>query len=84
MNNMHVSIDNVGRITATSKDYPFGENDMVFDFPDGFDFLTQSEYRIADGELVHDPLPVPVFPPSADEVNAANINYLSMMLGVTL
>ena len=85
MNSMHVRVDtDTGRIAATSKDYPFGEDDQMFDFPDGFDFLHQRDYRIVNNELVNDPLPVPVPPPSPEEINAANINYLSMMMGVAL
>lgn len=57
---MYYQADETGRIMATTEREEYAGDDYgQFDFPDGFDFSTQSEYRIVDGELVHDPLPVP-------------------------
>lgn len=47
-----------------------------FDFPDGFDFCRQSDYKLIDGELNYDPLPEPEEEPTADDV-------LNTLLGVT-
>lgn len=52
---MHVATDADGRINYTSEDYSAGESGFEFDFPENFDFGTQSDYRIVDGELIHDP-----------------------------
>ena len=51
---MYVTTDETGRITCTSECGDPGE-DATFDFPEGFDFEAQTDYRIVDGELVHDP-----------------------------
>lgn len=47
--------DEAGHICATTDVEEFAEGMAEFDFPEGFDFERQSEYRIVDGELVHDP-----------------------------
>lgn len=52
-----IQTDDTGRITATTDDEEFATGMTEFEFPEGFDFASQSEYRIVDGELVHDPLP---------------------------
>lgn len=56
---MYVMTDDDGRICATTDVEEYADGMGTFDFPDGFDFDSQSEYRIVDGELVHDPLPEP-------------------------
>lgn len=55
-----VLMDAQGRITATSMKYDMGKSAFAFPFPEDFDFSRQSDWRIADGALVHDPLPSPV------------------------
>ena len=45
--------------------------DKAFDFPEGFVFGTEHEYRFVGGELVHDPLPVPDAAPTPEERIAA-------------
>lgn len=52
---MYVMTDEDGRITATTDaaEYATGMAEMAF--PDGFDFSAQREWRVVDGELVHDP-----------------------------
>lgn len=53
---MYVQTDETGRILATTEFEEYASDDMTeFDFPEGFDFNAQSEYRVVDGELVHDP-----------------------------
>lgn len=47
-----------GRISATTQYEEYaGDGWEQFEFPDDFDYTKQGEYRIQDGELVHDPLP---------------------------
>lgn len=58
---MFIHTDENGRIDVTVSDEQYaGEDYVQFSFPDDFDFSLQNEYRIVDGELVHDPLPIPV------------------------
>lgn len=56
---MYVSTDDTGRICATTDVEEYAEGMTEFDFPEDFDFNAQDEWRIVDGELVHDPRPVP-------------------------
>lgn len=56
---MYVSTDETGRIGATTEYKQFAIGMDEFEFPEDFDFTKQHEYRIVDGELVHDPLPEP-------------------------
>lgn len=55
---MYVSVDENGRICASTSKEEYAEGMTEFDFPDDFDYESQSDYRIADGELIHDPLPM--------------------------
>lgn len=54
---MYVKTDDTGRITATTQFEEYSEGMSEFDFPEDFDFDSQSEWRIVNGELLHDPLP---------------------------
>ena len=54
---MWAMTDDEGRICATTDVEEFAGGMEPFDFPEGFDFGSQSEWRIVDGELIHDPLP---------------------------
>lgn len=52
-----VQVDDEGRILVTTDNEQFSGPDMFeFTFPGGFDFSKQNDYRISDGELLHDPL----------------------------
>lgn len=51
----YVQTDETGRIVATTGEEEYAEGFEEFDLPDDFDYLHQSDYRIEDGELVHDP-----------------------------
>ena len=62
---VYASFDEEGRILATTPNSKFAEGMSEFDFPDDFDFSIQDEYRIQNGELIHDPLP-----PSEEEIAA--------------
>lgn len=54
---MYVMTDDEGRICATTDVDEYADGMETFDFPDGFDFDSQSEWRIVNGELLHDPIP---------------------------
>lgn len=54
---MFAMTDDDGRITASTEYERYSDGMTEFAFPEGFDVTTQAEYRIVDGELVHDPLP---------------------------
>ena len=57
---MYVQTDSNGRILVTvSQEEYTDETYIAFEFPSDFDYAKQNEYRIANGELVHDPLPEP-------------------------
>lgn len=60
----YTAVDEDGHIGATTSEKEYASDDMIeVDFPEDFDFSMQNEYRIVDGELVHDPLP-----PSEEEL----------------
>lgn len=65
---MYVATDDDGRVTATTDVEEYAEGMSEFDFPEGFDFSTQDEWRIVGGELIHDPLP-----PSEEGLEAARL-----------
>lgn len=55
---MYVQTDGSGRIFATTGHEEYaGDAYFELDFPEGFDFSRQDEWRVVDGELVHDPPP---------------------------
>lgn len=55
----YVCIDTDGRIQSTTDKQEYAELDAIqLEFPENFDFSTQADYRIVDGELIHDPLPL--------------------------
>lgn len=58
---MWTAVDETGRITCTTPYEKYADESMIdYDiFPDDFNFGTQNDYRIVDGELVYDPLPEP-------------------------
>lgn len=54
---MYVSTGNDGRIFVTTDNEAYtDETYFEFEFPEDFDYSLQNEYRIVDGELVHDPI----------------------------
>lgn len=60
-----VDTDDTGRILVSTDQEQYAEGMTEFTFPDDFDFSVQYEYRIQNGELIHDPLP-----PSEEEIAA--------------
>lgn len=63
---MYLMLDQNGRITATTNSKEYAEGMIEFDLPEDFDYSHQEDYRIVDGELIEDPLPM------SDEEKAAN------------
>lgn len=57
---MYVMLDENGRITATTDIKEYAQGMIEFEFPEDFDFLKQEKYRIENGELIEDPLPISV------------------------
>ena len=57
-----------------------------FDFPENFDFFTQNDYKIIDGELVYDPLPEQEEIPEAtwEDVIEAQVTYTALMTDTLL
>lgn len=55
---MYVMLDDNGRITATTDCKEYAEGMIEFDLPEDFDYSHQEDYRIEDGKLVRDPLPL--------------------------
>lgn len=58
MKKIYVSLDNSGRIVASTEFKEYSDGMTEFDFPDDFDFLKQDSYRIVDNELIYDPIPI--------------------------
>lgn len=68
--------DETGRINVTVENEEYtDETYFKFDFPDDFDFSKQYEYRIVDGQLVHDPAP-----PSEEDIAAQKEQQRQMQL----
>lgn len=58
---MYVSTGDDGRIFVTTDNEAYtDESYFEFDFPEDFDYSLQNEYRIVDGELVHEPIAMSV------------------------
>ena len=56
---MHVALTDDNRIGATTSYEEYASDDMIeFEFPEGFDFSKQDQYKIVDGELIFDPPPI--------------------------
>ena len=66
-----IATDETGRITASTDVEEYAAGMTQFDLPDDFDFATQSDWRIVDGALVHDPLPVAEGPTEEEMAEAA-------------
>lgn len=90
--NYYVGVDEDGRILVTTPYSEYASEDMTeFTFPDDFDFGIQNEYRIVDGELVHEPLPDPPEVKIAQlKANLSETDYVvtklaeMMLTGVTI
>lgn len=52
---MFITLNDEGYIGAITDKEEFSEGMTEFIFPDDFDFTRYEEYRVVDGELVHDP-----------------------------
>ena len=56
----------------------------TFDFPEDFDFGSQSNYKIVDSELIYDPIPEPEEEPSQLDIIEAQVTYTAMMTDTLL
>lgn len=57
----YVMTDETGRITAVSEEFHCGDDELELELPEGFDIDAHRDYRLVDGELVHDPMPEPAY-----------------------
>lgn len=65
---IYVCTDKDGRIQYTTDTAEYAGSDAIqFEFPKDFDFSTQAEYHIVDGELIHDPIPMSEAEKQAEE-----------------
>lgn len=55
---MYVSLNEEGRICASTDVEEYAEGFMKFDFPKNFDFNHQDDYKIQNGELIYTPKPI--------------------------
>lgn len=56
---MYVALTDDNRIGATTSYEEYASDDMIeFEFPEGFLFSKQDQYKIVDGELIFDPPPM--------------------------
>lgn len=56
---MYVKLDKNRRIESSTEYKKFAESDAIeFSFPEDFDFSKQAEYRIEEGNLIYDPIPL--------------------------
>lgn len=60
---MWVHLDEAGRILASTDVEEYAEGMEEIDLPEDFDASKQADYRLVEGELIHDPLP-----PSDEEI----------------
>lgn len=64
----YVSINSDGRIQSVTEVKEYAVSDAIeYTFPEDFDFNVQAEYRIVNGELVHDLLPMTEAEKQAEE-----------------
>ena len=69
---MHVKTTADGRVCAVSGQY-LGDDDQLVTWPDGVSLDDHRDYKVVDGVLVHDPLPVPEYvPDQVGELRAEN------------
>ena len=54
---MFIILDDEGYIGAITDKEEFSEGMTEFVFPDDFDFTSYDEYKVVNGELIHDPKP---------------------------
>ena len=81
---MYVKVGVDARLCAVSLDYHLGEGETRIDMPDTFLAEQLTDWRLAEGALVYDPVTPQPLPPTPEEMNAASIDYLAMMTGVEL
>lgn len=77
---MYIATDETGRIGASTPHEQYAKGMEQFDFPEDFDFAKQNEYRIVDGQLVHDPPPPHVdFEAEREELKRRQMDTAAML-----
>lgn len=81
-----IGTDETGRILVSTDDEQYADENMFeFDLPDDFDFAKQDDYRVVDGELVHDPRPIPTDQQVADlKQKLASTDYVAIKVYETM
>lgn len=84
-NQYYTLLDTENRITMATA---IQQNDeqFLFDYPTGFDFGAIHDYKIVDGELVHEPViyPEPEPQPTGTEKLKADVDYIATITGIEL
>ncbi len=89
---MYLLLDERKRIVASSEDCAFrpgpGQTALAMNMPEGWDAERLNDWRVADGELVHDPLPeTEPLPNRLDDLTAVTVDHeyrlILMEMGVT-
>lgn len=56
---IHIKTNEDGRVCAVSDGFPLGDGELFIDEPEGFEFDEHRDWRVINGELIRDPLPIP-------------------------
>lgn len=80
-----IILNDESRICSTT-DMAFGHptEENVFDFPEGFNFNLQYDYKIINDELIYDPIPEPEAEASQLDIIEAQVTYTAMMTDTLL
>lgn len=83
--NLLVLLNEENRIVMVTREKQ-DEEQFLFDFPSDFAFSDIINYKIVDGELVYDEMPIPEPEPqlTQEEINKANIEYIALMSDIEL
>ena len=80
-----IGTDETGRILSSTDVEEYADGMSEFDLPDDFDFSKQDDYRVVDGELVHDPRPIPTDQKIADlKQKLASTDYVAIKVYETM
>lgn len=84
-NQYYTLLDTDNRITMATA-IQQNEEQFLFSYPTGFDFGAIHDYKIVDGELVHEPViyPEPEPQPTKTEQLRADVDYIAAMTGIDL
>lgn len=77
------TVDDDGRLAGLALGV-YNSEAPVIDLPDDFDTLYMRDYRVVDGQLVHDPLPKPEPEPSETEIMRQQIEQLQAQINILI